>query len=119
MLCQQFNQASVVRQHVDRPGLDLCQNALMEVVDPIGHAKRLANTLTAHKVRNIHADKRFGLAGEDSGRFRRRPRLRGRGLPGTPPGDQIVEVEITAPRATSEEQREAYRELGKAFGDDS
>ena len=47
----------------------------------------------------------------------RKLRLRGRGLAGTPPGDQIVEVEITAPRATNEEQREAYRELAKAFDD--
>ena len=33
-------------------------------------------------------------ADSDAGR---KLRLRGRGLPGTPPGDQIVEVEITAP----------------------
>ena len=53
-------------------------------------------------------------ADSDAGR---KLRLRGRGLAGTPPGDQIVEVEITAPRATNEEQREAYRELAKAFDD--
>ena len=54
-------------------------------------------------------------ADSDAGR---KLRLRGRGLPGTPPGDQIVEVEITAPRAMNEEQREAYRELGKAYSND-
>ena len=53
-------------------------------------------------------------ADSDAGR---KLRLRGRGLPGPTPGDQIVEVEITAPRAVDERQREAYRELGKAFGD--
>ena len=46
----------------------------------------------------------------------RKLRLRGRGLPGTPPGDQIVELEVTAPRAETEEQREAYATLAKVFG---
>lgn len=48
----------------------------------------------------------------------RKLRLRGRGLPGTPPGDQIVELEITAPRAANEDQRQAYRDMAKAFGAD-
>jgi len=52
-------------------------------------------------------------ADSDSGR---KLRLRGRGLPGTPPGDQIVELEVTAPRAETDEQRKAYADLGKAFG---
>ncbi len=50
----------------------------------------------------------------DSGR---KLRLRGRGLPGTPPGDQIVELEITAPRAETDEQRKAYAALAGAFGE--
>lgn len=50
----------------------------------------------------------------DSGR---KLRLRGRGLPGAPAGDQIIELEVSAPRASSEEQREAYRDLAKAFGE--
>ena len=45
----------------------------------------------------------------------RKLRLRGRGLPGTPPGDQIVELEITAPRATTERQRALYGMLARAF----
>lgn len=53
----------------------------------------------------------------------RKLRLRGRGLPasgqGGVAGDQIVELEITAPHAGSEAQRQAYRELGKAFGDET
>lgn len=53
-------------------------------------------------------------AGSEAGR---RLRLRGRGLPGTPVGDQLVELEITAPRAESERQREAYRNLAAAFGE--
>jgi curved DNA-binding protein len=53
-------------------------------------------------------------ADSDSGR---KLRLRGRGLPGTPAGDQIIELEVTAPRASSEDQRQAYRDLAKAFGE--
>ena len=48
----------------------------------------------------------------------RKLRLRGRGLPGQPPGDEIVELEILAPRAHSNEQREAYERMRDAFGDD-
>lgn len=49
----------------------------------------------------------------------RKLRLRGRGLPGNPAGDQIVELEINAPRAGTEEQRQAYRDLASAFGEKS
>ena len=52
-------------------------------------------------------------AGSDSGR---KLRLRGRGLPGEPPGDQIVELEVQAPAPETDAQRKAYRELAKAFG---
>jgi curved DNA-binding protein len=46
----------------------------------------------------------------------RKLRLRGRGLPGKPEaGDQIVEIEVTAPRADNEAQREAYAKLGESF----
>jgi curved DNA-binding protein len=51
----------------------------------------------------------------------RKLRLRGRGLPGTgstPAGDQIVEIEVLAPRAHSDAQREAYVHMRDAFGDD-
>lgn len=44
-------------------------------------------------------------------------RLKGRGLPGTPPGDQIVEIEITAPKPETEAQRSLYRQMALAFGD--
>jgi len=47
----------------------------------------------------------------------RKLRLRGRGLPGNPEGDQIVEIEIVAPAATDEAQKKAYRNLAKAFGE--
>lgn len=58
-------------------------------------------------------------AGSDSGR---KLRLRGRGLPAAGPGgqsagDQIVELEVQAPAPASEAQRQAYRDLGAAFGD--
>ncbi|AXK71885.1 J domain-containing protein [Lysobacter sp. TY2-98] len=48
----------------------------------------------------------------------RKLRLRGRGLPGDPPGDQIVELEITAPRAQSVGQIQAYEALRDAFEDE-
>ena len=48
----------------------------------------------------------------------RKLRLRGRGLPGQPPGDQIVELEVLAPRAHTEAEREAYRAMRDAFGND-
>lgn len=47
----------------------------------------------------------------------RKLRLRGRGLPGNPAGDQIVELEVTAPRAADDAQREAYRKLAESFGE--
>ncbi len=53
-------------------------------------------------------------AGSDAGR---KLRLRGRGLPGNPDGDQIVEIEIVAPVPTDEAQKKAYRNLAKAFGE--
>ncbi|MFD0738044.1 DnaJ C-terminal domain-containing protein [Lysobacter koreensis] len=53
----------------------------------------------------------------------RKLRLRGRGLPGDaagkqPAGDQIVELEVLAPRPDSDAQREAYETLRDAFGSD-
>ncbi len=51
----------------------------------------------------------------------RKLRLRGRGLPGgaqAADGDQIVELEILAPRAHDDAQREAYATMRDAFGDD-
>lgn len=48
----------------------------------------------------------------------RKLRLRGRGLPGAPAGDQIVELEVLAPKAHSDAERDAYGKLRDAFGDD-
>ncbi len=53
----------------------------------------------------------------------RKLRLRGRGLPGdasgkTPAGDQIVELEVLAPRPQTDAQRAAYESMREAFGDD-
>lgn len=51
----------------------------------------------------------------------RKLRLRGRGLPGGAQGtdgDQIVELEILAPRAHDDAQRQAYATMRDAFGDD-
>ncbi|MBK5963277.1 cytochrome C biogenesis protein [Thiocystis minor] len=45
-------------------------------------------------------------AGSQSGQ---KLRLKGRGLPGKPPGDTIVVLEIVAPPANTEAAREAYR----------
>ena len=48
----------------------------------------------------------------------RKLRLRGRGLPGMQPGDQIVELEILAPRPHTPEQQAAYEAMRAAFKDD-
>lgn len=48
----------------------------------------------------------------------RKLRLRGRGLPGTPAGDQIVELEVLAPRAETPAQHDAYEAMKVAFGED-
>lgn len=50
----------------------------------------------------------------------RKLRLRGRGLPGAgaDSGDQIVELEVLAPRAHDAAQREAYSTMQQAFGND-
>jgi curved DNA-binding protein len=51
----------------------------------------------------------------------RKLRLRGRGLPASGnavAGDQIVELEILAPRAHDEAQRDAYARMRDAFGSD-
>jgi curved DNA-binding protein len=51
-------------------------------------------------------------AGSDSGK---RMRLRGRGMPGAVPGDQIVTLRVHAPPAETDAQRKLYEELAKAF----
>jgi curved DNA-binding protein len=51
-------------------------------------------------------------AGSQSGR---KLRLKGRGLPGAHPGDQLVELSIRAPVAESDEQRKAYEALREHF----
>ena len=48
----------------------------------------------------------------------RKLRLRGRGLPGTPDGDQIVELEVLAPTPQDTAQTQAYEALRDAFGSD-
>ena len=35
-----------------------------------------------------------------------------------PPGDQIVELEVLAPRVHNDAQREAYERMREAFGED-
>lgn len=48
----------------------------------------------------------------------RKLRLRGRGLPGAQAGDQIVEIEVVAPRPQNVRQIEAYDALRNAFETD-
>lgn len=52
--------------------------------------------------------------GSQSGR---KLRLKGRGMPGAHPGDQLVEMSIRAPVADSEEQKAAYEALRQQFED--
>ena len=51
-------------------------------------------------------------AGSDSGR---KLRLRGRGWPGATPGDQIVTLEVRAPKAETERQKALYKEMSDEF----
>ena len=53
-------------------------------------------------------------AGTSSGR---KLRLKGRGLPGEPPGDQFVVVEVQAPMTEDDAQRAAYEALREAYPD--
>jgi curved DNA-binding protein len=53
-------------------------------------------------------------AGSQSGR---KLRLKGRGMPGAHPGDQLVELSIRTPAAESDEQRAAYEALRGQFKD--
>jgi curved DNA-binding protein len=51
-------------------------------------------------------------AGSQSGR---KLRLKGRGMPGAHPGDQLVELSIRAPEPHTDEQRAAYEALRDRF----
>ncbi len=42
-------------------------------------------------------------------------RLKGRGLPGTPPGDQTIEIRVVTPPAASEEDRAFYTQMAERF----
>ena len=42
-------------------------------------------------------------------------RLKGRGLPGTTPGDEIVTVQIVTPPAASDEDRAFYEQMKQRF----
>ena len=53
-------------------------------------------------------------AGSQSGR---KLRLKGRGMPGPQPGDQLVELSIRTPPADDDKQRKAYEALRKQFAD--
>ena len=45
----------------------------------------------------------------------RKLRLKGRGIPGDPPGDLYAAVSIALPPADTEAARDAYRAMAKAF----
>jgi curved DNA-binding protein len=53
-------------------------------------------------------------AGSQSGR---KLRLKGRGMPGATPGDQLVELSIRAPMVDSDEQRAAFEALREQFAE--
>jgi curved DNA-binding protein len=54
-------------------------------------------------------------AGAQSGQ---KLRLRGRGLPGTPRGDQIVSIKLVTPEAQSAQAKQAYERMKKEFNFD-
>lgn len=45
----------------------------------------------------------------------RKMRLRGRGLPGNPPGDAYAELVVAPPEPKTDTQRQAYEQLREAF----
>jgi curved DNA-binding protein len=45
----------------------------------------------------------------------RKLRLKGRGIPGSPPGDLYLELEVSLPPADNDAARAAYAEMAKAF----
>ncbi len=47
----------------------------------------------------------------------RRMRLKGRGLPGNPPGDHYAQIELRLPAIETEIQRSAWRHLAEAHGE--
>lgn len=47
----------------------------------------------------------------------RKLRLKGKGLPGSPPGDLYAVLEVTAPPATTTDARDAYAALARSFPD--
>lgn len=51
-------------------------------------------------------------AGSQSGN---RLRLKGRGLPGNPPGDQYVTLKVVLPKATSPEHRKLYEQMAETM----
>ncbi|HET6545395.1 MAG TPA: DnaJ C-terminal domain-containing protein [Rhodanobacteraceae bacterium] len=52
--------------------------------------------------------------GSDSGR---KLRLRGRGMPGSKPGDQIVTLAVRVPPAKTGDERELYENMARVFAD--
>lgn len=46
-----------------------------------------------------------------------RLRLKGRGLPGTPPGDQFVTIQVLTPAAATDAQKQAYEQLRSLYPD--
>lgn len=51
-------------------------------------------------------------AGSKSGK---KLRLKKRGLPGTPAGDQIITLQIVVPKASTEQDRQFYQDMAKRF----
>ncbi|MDQ3445933.1 MAG: J domain-containing protein, partial [Pseudomonadota bacterium] len=51
-------------------------------------------------------------AGSNNGR---KLRLKGRGIPGDPPGDLYLELELASPPANDEKARELYRTMAREF----
>ena len=57
----------------------------------------------------------WGIAGAQAGQ---KLRLRGRGFPGTPAGDQFVELKIVTPAADTPQAKQAYERMRRDFNFD-
>ena len=56
---------------------------------------------------------KVGLSVPPNSTSGRKMRLKGRGIPGSPPGDLYVELRVELPPADSEQAKELYREMEK------
>ena len=98
------------REYAAHPQFEVDGRNLIHIVSVMPWQAALGDTVT---VPTLGGPVELKIpAGSEAGR---KLRLRGRGLPGAQPGDQIVELEVLAPVPHNERQKAAYEDLKAAF----